>query len=512
MSHMEEYRPLTDHVPPQNDADEGEEHDLSEVDLEKLPEEERPKWYQDPIRRISADWRTSTRWDATDIKTLLLLGLSYLVLVFPRFVHPGGLKKKSELHPTAYLDALRGWAAVSVARYHSFANRTWLLEQPVIRMILNGRAMVDIFFIISGYVLSYRLLKMVRNRQTGLLRALASSTFRRWWRLYISTGVASLITAIMSFWGWCQPAHRQSTFYLQMRDWFWDFGYSSNPFGDIKGFWYGDVFRTHYLDQMWTIPVEFRGSMAVFWFIAAACYMATFGRRLFAWVVIGLCYWWGIIYVALFMYGMLIADYQFDRHPERLQKIRLPQQEQDELPEVSEKPQTYRNYRKYLKIVGCLVLLIIGMFLMGQPAPYDGHYNRDWWPWGFFEDLIPYWYIAELGEHFWLGIGAAIFVFALDNCRMLQIPFEWGFSQYLGDISFGVYAMHNTINWALYMPIVDPWQKRHFGTQSYWSGALGELFTALVIIWAADYFTRIDELVVKAGRWLESKTFIKWDD
>ncbi|KAK5268275.1 hypothetical protein LTR99_003209 [Exophiala xenobiotica] len=506
MANMEEYRPLAHHDD-QHPEVEDEDIDLSYVDLEKMPEEERPRWYQVPMRRLSSEWTTPSKWESADIKAVLFLVLGYILTVLPRFVQPGGMRHKSELHPTAYLDAMRGWAAISVARYHTFANKTSFLEYPVIRMILNGRAMVDIFFIISGYVLSYRLLKMIRNQQTGLLKALASSTFRRWWRLYISTGVASLVTAVMTYWGWCHPAPQQSSFLLQMWDWLWDFGASSNPFGDIKGFWYGEVFRTHYLDQMWTIPVEFRGSMAVFWFVAAACYMATLGRRMFACVVIVLCYWWGIIYAALFLYGMLIADFQFDRHPERLQKIRLPQQESDS--EESEKPKT----KKYavLNIVGCVFLVIVGMFLMGQPPPFDGHYNMQHWPWQYMESVIPHWYVVELGEHFWLGIGAAIFVFAVDNCRPLQIPFEWGFSQYLGDISFGVYAMHNTINWVLYIPIVQPWCLQHFG-DGYWSGAPGELFTSLVIIWAADYFTRIDEWVVWTGKWLESKTFIKWDE
>lgn len=45
-------------------------------------------------------------------------------------------------------------------------------------MALNGRAMVGIFFVISGYVLRYRMLTVIRNCQIGLLRVLASSTFR----------------------------------------------------------------------------------------------------------------------------------------------------------------------------------------------------------------------------------------------------------------------------------------------------------------------------------------------
>jgi len=151
---------------------------------------------------------------------------------------------------------------------------------------------------------------------------------------------------------------------------------------------------------------------------------------------------------------------------------------------------------------------IVGMFLLGQPG--DGHYDSQA-GWHYLGKLVPYWYNVELGEHFWLGIGAAIFVFALDNCRMLQIPFEWGFSQYLGQLSFGIYAMHNPVNWVLYMRIVQPWCMRHFGNTSWFAGVPGMLFTAIVMIWAADYFTRVDDWVVWTGKWLESKTFITWE-
>lgn len=514
MAHMEEYKPLVhDDGPSRSDHDHDSEAEgsrrsedsfLSDVDLEKIPEEARPKWFQWklPSRfEVRPNWKMPSTWTKDDVSTLLLLILSYFVAALPGFLQPGGLRNKKELHPTAYLDALRGWAAFSVARYHSFVNKTWFLEYPVIRMVLNGRAMVDIFFVISGYALSYRMLKMTRNQQPGLLKALASSTYRRWWRLYISTGFASLVTALLAYMGWCQGRHHKDTILLQLWDWFWDFGYSSNPFGPVSGYWTGGVYRTHYLDQMWTIPVEFRGSMALFWFVAAAAFLGTRGRRVFAGVVIVLCYWWGIIYVALFLYGMLIADFSFDRHPERLSGVRLPRQENaGELPQ----PKPRQSVSHKIIFVG---LALLGMFFMGQPP--DGQYDAIW-PWPYLQHAIPYWYVTELGEHFWLGIGAAIFVFALDNCRMLQIPFEWGFSQYLGRLSFGLYAMHNTINWVVYMRIVQPWGYAHFGDESYWAGAPGMLFTAIVMLWSADYFTRVDDWVVWAGKWLETKTFIDW--
>ncbi|KAL2421786.1 hypothetical protein ABEF95_006785 [Exophiala dermatitidis] len=482
----------------------------SDIDLEKTSDEPLPRWYQQIPRwkmDMSSTLNVTPKWEKVpDAKTFGWIVLGYIVAALPRFLQPGGMSVKKQLHPTAYLDALRGWAALFVYRYHCFQNKTWILEQPVFHAILNGRAMVDIFFVISGYVLSYRLLKMMRNQQPSMLRALASSSFRRWFRLYASCGVASLITAYMSYLGWCQPAHRKPTIWLQLWDWLWDFIGSSNPMGDIKGWWYGGVFRTHYLDQMWTIPVEFRGSMILFWFCAAAAYLSLRGRRIFACVVIGLCYWWGVVYGALFIFGMLIADYSFDRHPERYQRnaVRLPQQQSAD--GSSEKP-TQPTQSIPAKIGWCLVT-IVALFILGQPA------NGQWegfWLWPTLAKVVPFWYPVELAEHFWLSIGSTLLVLALDNCRMLQIPFELGFSQYLGDLSFGIYAMHNTINWALYQAIVQPWCYQHFG-DGYWSGLPGILFTTVVVLWAADYFTRIDNKVVWFGKWMEERTFIKWEE
>lgn len=486
--------------------DEDEDIPLKEIDLSRLPEESRPRWYLLPQFRARRDWdissRLANRWSQIpDVKTLAWLMLSYFIAILPRYLQPGGLRVKKELHPTAYLDAVRGWAALAVFRYHGIANKTWLLELPVFRMVLNGRAMVDIFFVISGYVLTYRMLKMIRNRQTGLLKVLASSTFRRWWRLYVSTGIATLVTAIWTYLGWCQGRYRQPTLGLQLFDWAMDWGASSNPFADIRGWWYPGVFRTKYLDQMWTIPVEFRGSLVVFWFCAASAYLSTRGRRIFCLVVITMCYYWGGIYAALFLWGMMIADYSFDRHPERLQRVRLPAQE----PEEATTPE--RRQSIPAKILYFL-LLILSMFLLGQPS--DGVWVVGPFPWQYLSKAIPWYYNVELGEHFWLSWGSVLLIVSLDRCRMLQIPFEWGFSQYLGDLSFGIYAMHNSLLWALYTPIVEPWRAVHLG-DGYWSGLPGIVFTTLVLLWLADYFTRLDNLVVRAGKWLETMTFIDWN-
>lgn len=501
---MAEYVPLVDQQ--QQDGSSSVQHeqlDYADIDLEKSSGP-LPKWYQQlpngqMFSKWSWSWKIPSRRDIPDARTCLSLFLAFLLAALPRFLRPGGLRREKKLHPTSYLDALRGWASIFVARYHMYQNRTWIFEQHVIRAILNGRAMVDLFFVISGYVLTYRLLKLIRTRQPGLLKAIASSSFRRWLRLYGSTGVATFVTAIIIHLGYCKGDLRQPTWFLQFYYWGWDLIMSSNPFGDIKGWWYGGVFRTAFLDQMWTIPVEFRGSMLVFWFCAASAFLTTRSRRVFALFIIYLLYAWGCIWGALFMFGMLLADYQFDRFPERLQRIQLPQQDGDGGPPAKPKDSIRRK-------VTCVCLLIGGMFLLGQPPPEHGYTG----PFEYLAKLIPSYYPGGLGEHFWLGIGSVMIIFALDNCRMLQIPFEWNFSQYLGDISFGVYAMHNTINWALYMSRIEPWRAHHLGN-GYWSGLPGIILNTIVILWAADYFTRADDWMVWFGKWLETKLFVKWE-
>lgn len=65
--------------------------------------------------------------------------------------------------------------------------------------------MVTIFFVISGYVLSYRSLKLAREgKPIQLLDSLASSVFRRWLRLHLPVIISTYIAFIMarySLWG-----------------------------------------------------------------------------------------------------------------------------------------------------------------------------------------------------------------------------------------------------------------------------------------------------------------------
>lgn len=446
------------------------------------------------MRRKNSSWWKPVRDRSIELLPMLL----------PSFIQPGHAKPKRELPPTAYLDALRGWAAVIVYIYHAFGiPDLWFFQLPVIRVIFGGGpGMVAIFYVISGYVLSYRMLKMMRNQEAGrLLDCLASSTFRRYLRLYGSTAVATFIAMFIIRIGWWVPPDvlKKGTFGGQLWNWFVDTIFTSNPFAPVDGWIHEGILFPRYLRQMWTIPVEYRGSIVLYSFCAAVSKLSTKSRMALTWVVILIAYVWRAAYVAEFLFGLFIADLSLSRHPERLGPGRTVRLDEDK---------EANGYRPSVTLkLGYVLLLILGLILLGQPDDPIGVTGP--FPFQYLSELIPSWY-GTASYTFWLGIGALLVVFALDSYPILQKPFEWGFSQYLGELSFGIYAMHIIVVGCLYQPVLEPLRQQHLG-ESAVAHIPGIIITTIVVLWTADYFTRVDRMVVRAGRWLQTKTFIEWE-
>lgn len=485
----------------------------------------------------------STRWDRIRSQSLQALK-SILPVYLLRWTGGGTGLKKKQSHATAYIDALRGWAAFFVYLYHAWGLPSyWFTQLPFIRVPFgSGAGMVAIFFVISGYVLSYRMLKFMRNHEAErLLEALVSSTFRRFIRLYGSMGIATFLGMLEVQLGWFIPptATRLPTFLAQLWDWLLDFSFSINPFADIQGWVHPGLFRTKYLGPMWTIPIEYRGSIVLFVFCAASCKLSTRGRRVFLWTVVLLSYYWRAVYVAEFLLGMFIADLSLSRHPERLGQIRIQahhhqqrqqeqqqQQQQPQLavaidvsgavvvdPDENEKPTTSSPSKKghglpVLWRIIYTLLLILGLFLIGQSGLPE-QWPQDPFPWPYLAKVVP-WYYGSAAYTFWPSIGACLIVFSIDSYPTLQRPFEWSLSQYLGDLSFGIYAMHRLVVNSLYDHVLNPWRARHLGSS--WPAYIpGGILTTVLVLWAADYFTRLDNLVIRFARWVQAKTFTKWE-
>src|SRR5690606_7470689 len=111
------------------------------------------------------------------------------------------------------LDGLRGWAAVTVFLSHcactlSGAAYAWAVHSPL-RLFLDGQAAVDLFFVLSGFVLT---LPFLRGENGGW----GSFVLRRGFRLYPTHWVAFAIAWILSglvlsenlnAWGAAYPLH-----------------------------------------------------------------------------------------------------------------------------------------------------------------------------------------------------------------------------------------------------------------------------------------------------------------
>ncbi|EXJ60676.1 hypothetical protein A1O7_04829 [Cladophialophora yegresii CBS 114405] len=446
-----------------------------------------------------------SRWKWTQLNHLLR---SLLGGLLPTYMHGGATTGEKDPHPTAYLDALRGYAALIVFFYHSYPLPSlWVFQNVFFFRVLfrGGPGMVAIFFVISGYVLSYRMLVMIHNRDTAkLLDCLASSTFRRWLRLYGSTGVATFVAMAITYLGWFGPhaTERKDTLHEQLWDWFNDWLYSSDPFAHLQGWIHGGAFGSRYLYQMWTIPVEYRGSMVVLVFCAASCKLSTRSRWIALWVVVLLAYYWRAVYVAEFLAGTFIADLALLPRPERVGRL-LPQAETSE----KQPPSGGWPGHGLAGKLGCIVMCTVGLFLLSQPDDPDTNPAIPF-PWPYLLRLVPSWY-GEAMYTFWVSIGAVLLIFALDNYPALQVPFRWSFSQYLGDLSFGIYCMHIIVLEGLFKPILNPWREKTLG-EGYLACFAIEAVGTICVLWMADHFTRLDKLVVRFGRWLQRRTFQEW--
>lgn len=127
---------------------------------------------------------------------------SVLHFMIPSFMQGPEARAKirpAKLYLTSYLDGMRGVAAffvyichctfqvynvwVSYGRRHANYN---FMQLPIIRLVYDGRGAVSLFFVISGYALSYRLIQLCRaGKFEEFSKALGSLTFRRAIRLFL---------------------------------------------------------------------------------------------------------------------------------------------------------------------------------------------------------------------------------------------------------------------------------------------------------------------------------------
>ncbi|KAK1984745.1 acyltransferase 3 [Colletotrichum cereale] len=212
------------------------------------------------------------------------------------------LQPASSRSETSYLDGLRGIAAFLVYTYHfSMAldsqrlrhgygpHNSSLHSLPVLRLLWHsGPAMVSIFFVISGYVLSVGPLRHARLRQWDkLLAYLSSAVLTRPVRLLLPSILLTIVSLVLASLGYyeraaleiCPPFSslssaslqecdfhpvappRLASVHAQVVDWFGFVTHDlANPWDWEAGLRPASAYGLH----LWTVAAELRCSMALF--------------------------------------------------------------------------------------------------------------------------------------------------------------------------------------------------------------------------------------------------------
>lgn len=389
---------------------------------------------------LSKESKGYTIWKAPSHVPKHKRALSRFITLIQRI--PEAFTIAENLRPTAYLDGLRGFAAFIVYWHHhelwvhGWTNQNSILDNgfgydskyymtafPFIRnFFTGGHFAVSTFFIISGYVLSLKPLSLMQAGElTKLGDNLASAFFRRAPRLYLP--IIAVIVVYLTSWHMLGLWANGKTKAESWADEIWTF------YCEFKNFTFvfkeGGVPWLSYNGHLWSIPVEFRGSMVIY---ASQLALSRCSKTARLWCEVALIWYFMFVadgaHFAMFCTGMLLCDLDL------LAK-------KDELPLLLYRLEPYKDFIYYH-------LLIFGLFLGGIPGENSDVENlrksRGWYYLGWFKPQAVFDY-----KWFYLWIAATFLVAAIPRIAWLKRFFETRFCQYLGRISFALYMVHGPI-------------------------------------------------------------------
>jgi peptidoglycan/LPS O-acetylase OafA/YrhL len=467
-------------------------------------------------------------------------------------------ERPRRVHRTSALDGLRGIAALFVFFFHVLfsyqqfieygygqsSEQSRLIQLPFISLFYRGHAMVAVFFVVGGYVLSLKPLMLIHAHQTSAAHdALVSSVFRRGIRLYMPAIAATFMTMLTIHAGfWEYPRQfitedrkyisysdihpkRQASFRLQ----FWDWFSATVNLTDLFNYYNRDGFMLPYYNaydpHLWTVPFEYRSSLIVTLALLAFSRCKPFVRLFLTLMAIIFCGMWDRWELVCFLSGTLLCDFDIAMRPitssgydsdsdieceEKLPDYRsIPFSPASHLRKILDK--TRRQTTVLLSRSGFkrwIVLFVGGLFLLSTP-----NFNIDETPgyqWLFFY-LTPHTYTDK--KRFLQSVGAILVTWSVANCSALQRPFDTRFAQYLGKISYALYIVHGplihmvgysvTPNMWIWITGMDGWR--------YWVGlGVGTSVLGSCVAVVADWFWRVvDTRAVTLSRWFEGICFTR---
>ncbi|TVY85912.1 hypothetical protein LAWI1_G008891 [Lachnellula willkommii] len=431
--------------------------------------------------------------------------------------------KQQRLHPTSYLDGLRGVASFIVFMGHyTEENIGWFtepyglyedgapsspLQLPGIRVLYCARPMVHIFFIISGYVLAYKPLKQIHTQQfSALAGTLSSSVFRRALRLFLPSIAVSFIMALTLHFGLSDDRYGGQFFQLssQLRDWLsmcWDL---------LSNAWDINVLESpqlRYNPALWTIPIEFAQSLLLFTVLLGLSHCVSQVRLILLTGIMAFCFYGGHLYSVEFLGGMLIAEMTLLRDATLFTPISSPTilpkyVIEEKLERAKCDPTIEESIEERLSQAFWIANLLCGIFIGSWP----NNHPEEVWGIALLNAHTPQPYE---GQRVWFCLGAFQIVIACTQLKFLQRLFTTPVALYLGTISYALYLTHN-LCLTILEPRIGPAINMYISRATFWgrhlNWAAGLAVYLPIIICVADLFWRmVDAPTVRFARWLEGK-------
>lgn len=432
--------------------------------------------------------------------------------------------RSPQKHRNSGLDGLRGIAALCVVNLHTlyafddnlffgsnlnfqdaqscgaiqseseFHSRSEFIQMPVIRLAVSGGGAVSIFFVISGLVLTQRLVRLVREHEwEELVRALSSAAFRRPIRLFLPILVALFMKLLLVQVGIMDrglddPAcliHASEPAQKRFSSFFAALGDLINVFCSMLDIWDWRIIMPPYDKHLWTIPVEFRCSMFIFLMTLTLSRLRVRVRLSilpFLIVYSYLRFRWD---ATLFLIGLAFAETSliYQRYLDLYKS------------DTRDTRGSVALMRECAPIIVRTVLLLLSLYLLSTPLVCLEHSP------GF--SYLTAWPIKPFQTgplQFHQSVGAAILVGLVSHSPQNSILiglFSSSVPQYLGRISYSLYILHGPLLHLFgYRVFLAVWKVTgsDTGTRFFFGGLISYLVVIFVVIWIADLFCRgIDE-------------------
>ncbi|KAF5596564.1 nitrate assimilation regulatory nirA [Fusarium pseudocircinatum] len=323
--------------------------------------------------------------------------------------------------------------AITLERSFGYRGRYEPATMPILRLLFSGgHFAVAVFFVASGYALSVtplRLIHVARYEQLGDM--IASSLFRRWLRLFAPVFVTSLVVilaqhGVEALW----PGIGLSELSLygdfvlllrQLREFSFPFFRRTGPSGYAAPF--------DHNPHLWTIQVEFIGSLIIYMSLVALSRLKTISRITWmTFMIIYSLYFVDCWYGAMFIAGMLTCD------------VHLLTSADTFHPECQENGTLRAKYVKW-------AMVTIGLYLGGVPhVPSTRLLARN--PgWALLSSLKP----EIMADPKWIYLfwSATLIVGVVQYIPMLKKILCSRVCQELGRISYGLYLIHGPVMWTV---------------------------------------------------------------